>query len=206
MAGYKETPRQKMIGMMYLVLTALLALNVSKDILNAFIVVNDSMESTNQSFATKVSSQYARFESQYNLNPGKVEEYWVVAKDVREKSNELISYIEDLKIELVAGSEKISREEALSEFFVVESSPDAFNPGQMREQYVLQLDKVPTKDKYDEPTNYLIGQNKNGKAYELAEKMTEYRNYILGIVGEQFKDRIGLVTTGRYRDATDTPQ
>jgi hypothetical protein len=37
MSGSKETPRQKMIGMMYLVLTALLALNVSKDILDAFI-------------------------------------------------------------------------------------------------------------------------------------------------------------------------
>jgi hypothetical protein len=36
MAGYKETPRQKMIAMMYLVLTALLALNVSKQILDAF--------------------------------------------------------------------------------------------------------------------------------------------------------------------------
>ena len=39
MAGGKETPRQKMIGMMYLVLTALLALNVSKQILDAFIAI-----------------------------------------------------------------------------------------------------------------------------------------------------------------------
>ncbi len=44
MAGYKETPRQKMISMMYLVLTALLALNVSKEMLDAFIVVNESVE------------------------------------------------------------------------------------------------------------------------------------------------------------------
>ena len=51
MAGYKETPRQKMIAMMYLVLTALLALNVSVEILNAFLVVNDSMETTNKVFA-----------------------------------------------------------------------------------------------------------------------------------------------------------
>mgnify|MGYP001070893495 FL=1 len=39
MAGGKETPRQKMIGMMYLVLTALLALNVSKQILDAFVAI-----------------------------------------------------------------------------------------------------------------------------------------------------------------------
>ena len=48
MAGYKETPRQKMIGMMYLVLTALLALNVSKDIINAWVGVNGSMEQTTE--------------------------------------------------------------------------------------------------------------------------------------------------------------
>ena len=43
MAGFKETPRQKMIGMMYLVLTAMLALNVSKEILEAFKIVNESL-------------------------------------------------------------------------------------------------------------------------------------------------------------------
>ncbi len=43
----KETPRQKMIGMMYLVLTALLALNVSKSILEAFVRVNNGLEATN---------------------------------------------------------------------------------------------------------------------------------------------------------------
>ena len=44
MSGGDLPPRQKMIGMMYLVLTALLAMNVSKDILDAFIVVNGGIE------------------------------------------------------------------------------------------------------------------------------------------------------------------
>ena len=47
MAGGKETPRQKMIGMMYLVLTALLAMNISKDVLNAFIQINHGLNKTN---------------------------------------------------------------------------------------------------------------------------------------------------------------
>ena len=45
MAGGKETPRQKMIGMMYLVLTALLALNVSKSILDAFVSIEENIVS-----------------------------------------------------------------------------------------------------------------------------------------------------------------
>ena len=44
MGGGKETPRQKLIGLMYLVLMALLAMNVSKSILNAFIIVNDKFD------------------------------------------------------------------------------------------------------------------------------------------------------------------
>ena len=46
MAGGKETPRQKMIGLMYLVLMALLAMNVSKDILNSFVKVNEGLTMT----------------------------------------------------------------------------------------------------------------------------------------------------------------
>jgi len=44
MAGGKETPRQKMIGMMYLVLTALLALQVSNTILDRFVFIDQSLD------------------------------------------------------------------------------------------------------------------------------------------------------------------
>ena len=47
MSGGKETPRQKMIGMMYLVLTALLALNVSKSILDAFVAIEENTQKAN---------------------------------------------------------------------------------------------------------------------------------------------------------------
>ena len=47
MAGGKETPRQKMIGMMYLVLTALLALNVSKSVLDAFVAIEENIQKAN---------------------------------------------------------------------------------------------------------------------------------------------------------------
>jgi hypothetical protein len=53
MAGGKETPRQKLIGMMYLVLLAMLALNVSVEVLDAFIVVDDGLTRTTENFASK---------------------------------------------------------------------------------------------------------------------------------------------------------
>jgi len=53
MAGGKETPRQKMVGMMYLVLTALLALNVSKSILDAFVAIEENIQVSNENEYTR---------------------------------------------------------------------------------------------------------------------------------------------------------
>src|SRR5690606_14277864 len=52
MAGGKETPKQKMIGMMYLVLLALLAMNVSKQIVMAFVTLNNKIETQNKNFGS----------------------------------------------------------------------------------------------------------------------------------------------------------
>ena len=54
MASGKQTPRQAMINMMYLVLTALLALNVSKEILDSFVTVNNGLENTKSSLNDKM--------------------------------------------------------------------------------------------------------------------------------------------------------
>ena len=66
MGGGKETPRQKMIGLMYLVLMALLAMNVSKEIINAFVTLNNKIESSitntesfNEDIIGNLDSKYA---------------------------------------------------------------------------------------------------------------------------------------------------
>jgi gliding motility-associated protein GldM len=62
MGGGKETPRQKMVGLMYLVLMALLAMNVSKEIINAFVTLNNKLESSIEqveSFNTGLSDEFA---------------------------------------------------------------------------------------------------------------------------------------------------
>ena len=60
MGGGKETPRQKMVGLMYLVLMALLAMNVSKEIINAFVTLNNKLENSIaqvESFNTELSGR-----------------------------------------------------------------------------------------------------------------------------------------------------
>ena len=62
MAGGKETPRQKMIGMMYLVLTALLALNVSKQVIAAFVTINDKLDRSANIINQNNQSNYSSFD------------------------------------------------------------------------------------------------------------------------------------------------
>ena len=71
MAGGKLTPRQKMINMMYLVLTALLALNVSREVMDAFYEVMVSQEASIETVEKQNSSIYTAFEAAAAENPVK---------------------------------------------------------------------------------------------------------------------------------------
>ena len=65
MGGGKETPRQKMIGLMYLVLMAMLAMNVSKEIINAFVTLNNKLESSIEQTEAANSELTGFFESAF---------------------------------------------------------------------------------------------------------------------------------------------
>jgi gliding motility-associated protein GldM len=189
MAGYKETPRQKMIGMMYLVLTALLALNVSVEILNAFLVVNESMETTNRTFNSKTTDYYNSFEQQYSIDPGKVGPYWEKAKQARKLSDDLKAYLNDAKYEAIARSERIPVDSAK----------------------VRPLYTIGTKDKYDETTVYFIGNSNDGskgKAGEMRARIAKYKQDLLNLVDEKDKAaiKVGLDLEGPFYDADHKKQ
>jgi gliding motility-associated protein GldM len=205
MAGYKETPRQKMIAMMYLVLTALLALNVSKSMLDAFLVVNQSMENTIDVFESKLGDLYVNFEKQYQLKPGKVEDYWRRAEDAKALSHELKEYIEALKFQVVKKSERTDSLETLERYYVEETIPDPDDPRKSIQSLTLNMSSVPTKDKYDEATNYFINQK---KAEELRMKIEEYRTAMINLIDTSFRQnvKLGLSTAGPYYDADGQKQ
>lgn len=96
-----ETPRQKMIGMMYLVLTAMLALNVSADVLNAFTKVQEGLSGTIGNYKKKNAEVYNEIEMAYNLNPAKVAATREKTLKIKEEASELVDYIEGLKERIV---------------------------------------------------------------------------------------------------------
>jgi gliding motility-associated protein GldM len=189
MAGYKETPRQKMISMMYLVLTALLALNVSKEILDAFLVVNESIEVTNENFSHKIDKVYADFQGQYSLNKEKVQDEWDAALKAQKYSRRLEKYVDSIKFEMIAKTEGVPFDTAK----------------------IIELVNIKKKDNYDIPTNFLVGSDtKRGVAKDMVDSINVYREKMLKLVDEDVRDnfdkRIGLKTDGTYKNATGQTQ
>ena len=105
MSGAKncpETPRQKMIGMMYLVLTAMLALNVSADILNGFDMVNSSLKNSIVNSSARNQGLYNDMQALYDLNPTKVGEWLEKANKVKEESDKMYNTLQEFKIGIIA--------------------------------------------------------------------------------------------------------
>ena len=195
MSGAKETPRQKMIGMMYLVYTALLAMNVSKDILDAFDTVNAGVQTTNITLSQQISQKYTAFEEQYALDKDKVGPYWQEAQDLREKSTEIINYIEALKWDLVKKVEAMDFNSAIEEGLL--KSTDTVNNGRLL--YNINTSKIKSRDNYNKPTAYMMGDPEgNGKAFELSEKIRQYRNVVVKAIGFDHIHELGLITDSIY--------
>ena len=184
-----ETPRQRMIGMMYLVLTALLALNVSKEIIDSFLIVNESLIVTNENFTKKVEGTYTQFKKQLAINQPKVQPFYDKALQAQKMTKEMIAYIEQVKAEVIAKEDGISVEEART----------------------IDLRNVAARDKYDESTHYFIGDSQDGskgKARELREKIESYKKTMLDLIDPKYRSmmNIGLDTKGPYYDADKKEQ
>jgi len=203
MAGYKETPRQKMIGMMYLVYTALLAMNVSKDILDAFDTVNAGVQTTNITLSQQIGQKYAAFEEQYGLDQEKVGPYWEQAQALRTEADELINYVEALKWDLV---KKVECEKAKTP---AEAASMALTSGLLRSAdtvgmngrkiYNINTSKVQSRDNYNKPTEYMMGNPEGtGVAFELSQKIKKFRAEVVKAMGPEHSHEIGLITDSIY--------
>lgn len=98
MALGRETPRQRMISILYLVLLALLALNVPDTILDAFKNINNSLESSRSNVNTAVQQLFSAFEStKLKEEPARAKPIYDKAKKAQAIIGELNTYISSLK-------------------------------------------------------------------------------------------------------------
>ena len=156
MGGGKETPRQKLIGLMYLVLMALLAMNVSKSILNAFIIVNDKFERAAHLTHGTTDGMMDKFEAQLatlnGINAPQEEKDALVAiqnsaKEIRELARTTSNFFVWEASDMIAHSDPIMP----VPFYDIEEEPGG-------EYYTLKhMDTLSKKDDYDTaPHMYLL--------------------------------------------------
>ncbi len=95
------SPRQKMINLMYIVLTAMLALNVSSDVLDGFTQVEDGLNQSNDNVAQRNEDIFRRLEAFNEQNPEKGAVWYNKAAEVRSVTQDLYDYVDSLKLAIV---------------------------------------------------------------------------------------------------------
>lgn len=156
---------------MYIVLTAMLALNVAAEVLEAFKVVDSSLIQTLETVDMKNEQIYASFEQAYAENQEKVEEWKQKADYIKEETQEMYSSIARLKENLVkdSGYKPITEE----------------NPLTARDFYFVTLEgdtlEITNEQDLNAPSEYMITQ---GHAAELKENIAEYRKNLISVAEE----------------------
>jgi len=113
MAGGKLSARQKMINLMYLVFIAMLAMNMSKEVLSAFGFMNEKLTENNVSTTAKNNDAYANLATKASEQTEKFGELNKQALQIKNYSNELYAYLDDLKSKMTVGIENIKDYESM---------------------------------------------------------------------------------------------
>ena len=147
--GAKETPRQRMVGMMYLVLTALLALQVSNAVLDKFIFIDQSLQQSVEIATSNNDKVLEGIKQQVVKNGNRADDTETLnkAKKVREMTNELKEFLAKMR----QG--------------IIEKSGGYTDEGKL----------AGAKD-YQKQMTYTLGEadSKSGIAYDLEERMNNY--------------------------------
>jgi len=168
--------------MMYLVLTALLALNVSKEIINAFVTVNESLAVTRDNVAGKNKLTYEQFKLSMAVDPAKWNAANGKAQQTKKAADTLVAYIEYLKDILVRETEGLDKNEKIPP-----------------------LRDVEKKENYDWPTSIMCGDRNDGtgaKATELKNKMVAFKTTILELLNDEPKVKASF--QARLESSLDT--
>ncbi|MGB5556025.1 MAG: gliding motility protein GldM [Flavobacteriaceae bacterium] len=102
MASGKATPRQKMINLMYLIFIAMLALNMSKEVLSAFGLMNEKLEASNAKTTENNVAFLSGLETKASENAEKFGPLLQDAKKIKELSADYYTYLEGIKKEMIA--------------------------------------------------------------------------------------------------------
>lgn len=170
MSGAKncpETPRQKMIGMMYLVLTAMLALNVAAEILNGYKMVNSSLVDSISTTESRVRGLISSMEYMNEQNPLKTKEWLDKTYVVRDECDKMYKMLQDFKegIILAADGDELTKAKA-----------EAGKDFDLNKYAISKPDNLDGASNYAELNTYET--SKSGRGADLQKAIQEYRKFV----------------------------
>ncbi|MGB3591977.1 MAG: gliding motility protein GldM [Nonlabens sp.] len=166
MAGGKQSPRQKMINLMYLVFIAMLALNMSKEVLNAFGLLNVSIEESNETATLKNQNAMAGLAQLASDSPDKYKPLEAKAREVDAVSKEYYSYLQTLKTDMESSVEDPDDYEVMDKGDFIDQK--WFESGEVTEEGQAFLNRM---DEYRNEMLSIVG-NKPVIKQELNETFT----------------------------------
>ena len=175
MAGNNLSPRQKMIGMMYLVLTAMLALNVSKEVLDAFQKINGGIVKTTQNFSSKNDEVYSEFVAAAETNEAKAGPWRDKAFSVKAKADKIVDEIQKLKFDMVMLADK---QVTFEDESPIENT--TYEQLTTEQKSKLMVDIVSKKDR-ERPGELMINK---GNGQILQKNLEDFRDSLLALVDE----------------------
>jgi len=164
--------------MMYLVLTALLALNISKEILDGFVKVDNSLLQTQSTLSSKIHDTYTALELKYNSNQEKVAPFFDEAQKITKNSEDLITYLRQLKARCMATSEGDYKEQEVLNF------EKYIRKDEFGKEIVLSLEDIERKDEFQALTYFMVGPD------ETKPKEGKWSANGLKLAIEAFRDSI----------------
>lgn len=196
MGGGKETPRQKLIGLMYLVLMALLAMNVSKEVINAFVTLNDKIEAGNSIIKGTMDGAYGSFEQAIagiQATGGSKEDIENIKKiqaqaiQVKEWSKGLTNYFVEQSSELI----KFSQDEAFGTQHEGEpTGTQHYSTTEDGYHQLFPLMHLSKKDDYDAATNLYVGESHaDPKGTYIVDSILDYRNRLCTLIATYKDDK-----------------
>ena len=178
MASMKMPPRQKMINMMYLVLTAMLAMNVSKEVLDAFAALDADLVRSEIAHEQRSALEYAAFDEAAVKFPQKFGAQRDRARMVKGSADSLVLFIEEIKLKVLADAENKEPSELRAQ--------DATG-----RDTLLNLWSVERKDDRETMTRLLVGSEPStpeqgpGSAHELKQRIAAFREQLKALAGSR---------------------
>jgi gliding motility-associated protein GldM len=176
MAGGKLTPRQKMINLMYLVFIAMLAMNMSKEVLSAFGLLNEKFEGTNTAAVATNAQMLVSLDTKASEAKGEFAIAAASAHKVESITKDFYAYVGSLKTQVLEGVE-VDKETG----------------------------KLPyeSMDKGESIDNWFVGEGNSPKGTEIITKINKFKSDLKSALGTEKKYGPILAEISKKFDVSD---